>query len=91
MQCRNPDACSCLCHKSPDTHVPTCPRHGQPLSPSVNEPGKGYCRECRARDLHAHLPPQTWVWIDREVFSGWDLPPWNGFVAVETDEDGWPV
>lgn len=91
MECRDPQQCRCLCHVSPATHVPCCPFHRMPLVSSVREPGKGFCRSCEAAEVHAHITPDQWAWIHRDVFSGWDVPPWNGYHPMVLDQEGRPV
>ncbi len=88
MRCLDPEACACLCHVSPTTHVPTCPLHGAPLAASRKEPGRGFCPECFARGVHAHVKPALWRWTPREVFNGSDLPPHNGWRALDLTDEG---
>ena len=83
MRCRNPDSCGCLCHVTPATHVPVCPRHSVPLERSELEPGRGLCADCYRRGAHAHYPPWLWAWAPRDNFAIEDLPPWNGQLPPE--------
>lgn len=83
MRCLDPEACPCMSHKSPETHLPACPHHLVPLTASRNEPGRGFCLLCYEAGRHAHHRPEEWRWVEKDNYSGWDVPPWNGCKVLD--------
>lgn len=73
----------CTCESVPlESLVPACPGCHQPLIASSNDDTYGWClyRADGGRctyDLNM-VPPDEFLWLERDLFNSDDIPPGNG-------------